>query len=555
MNASIYRISLDVQEAHSGKTLDVKRGDTGRKLVITLTDGGFPYKISEECYAVFTAVKPDGKNVFNHCAIDGDTIIYELTPQTVAVDGLLEAEIRLYGADDKLLTSACFNLVMNGTVYQDGDEIESETEVEALTHLISEASEVITEGKNVNSRGEEILQELEGNRGELFSALAEAKQAAADAKKSADVANTAQGFAESAADVAQRAQQAAEQSQELAAAFEQRTADALDEVLVTHQMVMQDRGLTAQYASEAKAARDEAAEIAGNIGGGGTPGQDGGYYTPSVTQPDEGTVEFNFTPSREGMPEVPGQSVTLPAGPGGSGIHVGTEEPEDEGVDIWIDPDGEPVNLIEAPKAAAVGQTIVVSAVDENGAPIAWEAVDFPSVPGTLPNPAALTFTGAVRATYDGSSPVSVEIPSGGGGTGLEVLKDITLEESVMEFSDTLDKGYNKLVIYLIAPKADGNTTNNNNLWCVVNGLGAWRFNVGAVSFYGPVAQKTEVDRVENNLFVIKASGAGSSNSSETKIGYDGGAISTFRIYPNTSGESDMIPAGTRLIIQGRVDI
>ena len=37
-------------------------------------------------------------------------------------------------------------------------------------------------------------------------------------------------------------------------------------------------------------------------------------------------------------------------------------------------------------------------------------------IPTTLPNPNALTFTGAVTGTYDGSAPVSVEIPSGGSG-------------------------------------------------------------------------------------------------------------------------------------------
>ena len=36
-------------------------------------------------------------------------------------------------------------------------------------------------------------------------------------------------------------------------------------------------------------------------------------------------------------------------------------------------------------------------------------------IPTKLPNPNALTFTGAVTGSYDGSVPVSVEIPSGGG--------------------------------------------------------------------------------------------------------------------------------------------
>ena len=47
-------------------------------------------------------------------------------------------------------------------------------------------------------------------------------------------------------------------------------------------------------------------------------------------------------------------------------------------------------------------------------------------MPTTLPNPNALTFTGAVSATYDGSEAVSVEIPSGGGGSDWELIAEIT---------------------------------------------------------------------------------------------------------------------------------
>ena len=36
--------------------------------------------------------------------------------------------------------------------------------------------------------------------------------------------------------------------------------------------------------------------------------------------------------------------------------------------------------------------------------------------PATLPNPNALTFTGSVTGSYDGSAPLEVEIPGGGGG-------------------------------------------------------------------------------------------------------------------------------------------
>lgn len=43
----------------------------------------------------------------------------------------------------------------------------------------------------------------------------------------------------------------------------------------------------------------------------------------------------------------------------------------------------------------------------------AWSVgeIEIPTVPTTMPNPNAVTFTGAVEATYDGSSAVSIEIP------------------------------------------------------------------------------------------------------------------------------------------------
>jgi hypothetical protein len=65
---------------------------------------------------------------------------------------------------------------------------------------------------------------------------------------------------------------------------------------------------------------------------------------------------------------------------------------------------------VTVPHTASVGQTIVVKAVDENGKPTEWEAVDF---------------------------------PSGGGGydvTALPLLADITLEEDVTNPSFSLSK-------------------------------------------------------------------------------------------------------------------
>ena len=50
-------------------------------------------------------------------------------------------------------------------------------------------------------------------------------------------------------------------------------------------------------------------------------------------------------------------------------------------------------------------------------------------MPDTLPNPNALTFTGAVSGSYDGSAPLEVEIPSGGG--GLTITNTATVGQTV----------------------------------------------------------------------------------------------------------------------------
>lgn len=55
-------------------------------------------------------------------------------------------------------------------------------------------------------------------------------------------------------------------------------------------------------------------------GGGGLPGadgEDGGYYIPNVTQPDQYTMQVDFTASKDGMAQVPPINIDLPEGPRG----------------------------------------------------------------------------------------------------------------------------------------------------------------------------------------------------------------------------------------------
>ena len=140
MNDSRISVSIDVSQSNSPVRVMCKQGDTGRVMHISLTDGGYPYVISSDCYAVFTAVKPDGKIICNPCQIVNGVIVYTFTAQTCACPGKMTAEIRLYGNGDKLLTSASFLVCVEKTVYKDGDPVVSDSEITLLTQLISDTN-------------------------------------------------------------------------------------------------------------------------------------------------------------------------------------------------------------------------------------------------------------------------------------------------------------------------------------------------------------------------------------------------------------------------------
>lgn len=142
MTNSVYKMYLDIHNYNSHVVLNAKKGDTGSLLYITLMDGRNHYVLTPECYAVFVAKKADGNILYNKCTFFENMIVYEFTPQTTATVGKIPCEIKLYGSDDKLLTSAGFTLLVMDTVYND-DEVESEKEVTALTALVSDATSLI----------------------------------------------------------------------------------------------------------------------------------------------------------------------------------------------------------------------------------------------------------------------------------------------------------------------------------------------------------------------------------------------------------------------------
>ena len=130
-----HKFTLDVNQTASQVNISVKKGDIARRLLIHLTESGYPCHLSKDCYAVFSANKPDGHVIFNNCTIEDCVIGYDFTAQTVAAVGLVNCEIIVYGARGVQLTSASFDIIVEESTYA---AVESSDEANALASLIQE---------------------------------------------------------------------------------------------------------------------------------------------------------------------------------------------------------------------------------------------------------------------------------------------------------------------------------------------------------------------------------------------------------------------------------
>lgn len=192
MKPSDYKISLDILESQSQYSLPMKKGDTARVVYITLREGGVPYEIGTDCFAVLSGRKPDGTALENNCVIKGNTIIYSITPQTTSASGLVDCEIKLYGADTDLICSSRFSIVVDERVVSD-EEVESTSEFSALTQLYSdvaagEVARVDAEAERVAAEGDRAKAEQK-REANITQAIEDAEEAT---DKANDIADTLQ---------------------------------------------------------------------------------------------------------------------------------------------------------------------------------------------------------------------------------------------------------------------------------------------------------------------------------------------------------------------------
>lgn len=164
-------------------------------------------------------------------------------------------------------------------------------------------------------------------------------------------------------------------------------------------------------------------DVMDGSGGSGSGGADGYSPTVSVTTISGGhrvsITDVNGTKTFDVLDGADGAQG--PQGPQGETGATGATGPQG--------PKGDTGATGATGPAGADGKSAYAYAQDGGytGSEAEFAAKLAQEMPTLLPNPHALTLTGAVSATYDGSAAVSVEIPEGGSGGGETVTAPIDI--------------------------------------------------------------------------------------------------------------------------------
>lgn len=159
INPVVYSVTLDVYKVGSQRVLSMMRGDTGRKLAITLTENDRPYHLDEGSRAMFTALKPDGNFIYNNCDVDetNSTILYNVTEQTLAASGKMSCQLRVVSKEGSVITTPSFTVVVDDILYNEEEIVNSSTEFNALTAYIADLQAKVDRGdfngKSIYIRG------------------------------------------------------------------------------------------------------------------------------------------------------------------------------------------------------------------------------------------------------------------------------------------------------------------------------------------------------------------------------------------------------------------
>lgn len=193
MNSSKFRFTLDLHSLQSQYTIPVMIGDTSVTLLISITDGGIPYVISDGCLAKLSIKRPTGTYIEEFCKIKNNAIIeypFSQNENTCAVRGIHFCDVTIYGPDGGKVGGPRFTMSVNENVVEGKDVVLSDENKTAVDQIImDEVDRKIAEEGRV--KAEKARVEAEVKREEATGKAIERAEEAA--KKAEDAANNAGG--------------------------------------------------------------------------------------------------------------------------------------------------------------------------------------------------------------------------------------------------------------------------------------------------------------------------------------------------------------------------
>lgn len=165
------RSTINIASQTVPPIIPVVQGDTARAILFTLADFTIPAGAS----ATYYVQKPSGEAVYNNATIDGNTVLVELTAQSIIEKGDNYGQVRIAVGED-VVTS--FDFILLVKEFRGIDAVQSLTEMNIFDKAVEQAEEAIDEAKtgaldDIGDAKDAALQEIEqstGNFADAFSA-------------------------------------------------------------------------------------------------------------------------------------------------------------------------------------------------------------------------------------------------------------------------------------------------------------------------------------------------------------------------------------------------
>ena len=252
--------------------LFMPQGDANsRTIIATLWDGATPYNVPTSAVVMVRFRKPDGTGGLYDATeagtavtASGNTVTAPVATQMLAVAGVVQAEIDIYGtgsgkAADRLATFR-FTVEVAPSVYPDAQIISSDY-FNLIAATISEASEAAAKANLAKTAAQAAQSAAEAAQSGAESAEqgAQAAQAAAEnAKTAAQAAQSAAEAAQSGAESAEQGAQAAQAAAENAKTAAQAAQSAAENAKTAAQTAQQGAEAAQQGAEAAQDAAEDA---------------------------------------------------------------------------------------------------------------------------------------------------------------------------------------------------------------------------------------------------------------------------------------------------------